>query len=355
MESTGSYWKPVFNILECEEIPAMLVNPQHIKNLSDPKTDVRDSRWLSNLLRHGLVRASFVPERDVRELRELVKYRGSLSDDLTRTYNRIDKILQGANIKLSSVISQTGTKTELAILEALAGGESDVAKMGGLAKGTLRSKIPEIERALRGLIGEHQRFMLKSMCSHLKVLNGEMAAIEAEIDRRMEKDREIIERIEGIPGVGKTTAQAIVAEIGTDMSQFPDENHLASWAGVCPQKNESAGKKKSGRTKRGNSNLKKTLVQCANSAARSKNTYLAAQYRRIAARRGRKRAIVAVAHTILTVCYYMIRDGASYHELGSDFFDKRNEAAIVKMNVKRLEAMGYEVSLKAKEPLLQAS
>jgi transposase len=355
MESTASYWKPIFNILECENIPAILVNPQHVKNLTGPKTDVRDAKWLSNLLRHGLLTASFVPDRDMRELRELVKYRSSLSDDSTRTLNRIDKILQGANIKLSSVISSTRTKTELAILEALINGESDGKKLAELAKGTLRTKKAEIERALNGLMGDHQRLLLKSMFNHLKRIKEEMTTIENEIDKRMEKDREIIERLEEIPGVGKITAQSILSEIGTNMEQFPDEKHLASWAGVSPNHNESAGKRKSSKTKKGNSNLKKTLVQSANSAANSKNTYLNAQYKRIAARRGNKRAKVAVAHSILIACYFMIRDGTTYQEFGADYFDKRNKESIARRSVKRLENLGYTVIITRQEESTVAS
>jgi len=349
MESTGSYWKPVFNILECEEIPAMLVNPQHVKNLSDPKTDVRDAKWISNLLRHGLLKASFVPEREMRELRELVKYRGSLSDESTRTLNRIDKVLQGANIKLSNVISNTNTKTEIMIITALANGETDVNKLASMAQGTLKGKIPQLKEALTGYMSDHQRFMLKSMHSHLKQTQEEMAVIEAEIDKRMEKDAELIERLDEIPGVGKIVAQAIIAEMGTDMGQFPDEKHLASWAGVSPNKNESAGKRKNAKSKKGNSQLKKTLVQAANSAAKAKNTYLGAQHRRIASRRGYKKANVAVAHTILIICYFMIRDGLHYNELGPDYFDKRNKDGILKRSIKRLESLGFEVTVKPKD------
>ena len=351
MESTGSYWKPVFNILECEEIPAMLVNPQHIKNLSQAKTDVRDSKWISNLLRHGLLKASFVPKRDMRELRELTKYRGSLCDDSTRTYNRIDKVLQGANLKLSTVISKTGTKTELAMIEALANGEADVAYLSQMAKGTLRNKIPQLKRALNGLIGDHQRLLLKSMIGHLKQIHAEISFIEAEIDRRMAKDAEVIGRLMEIPGVGKISAQAIVAEIGTDMGQFPSEEHLAAWAGVAPNQNESAGKRQSGKTKKGNSTIKRTLVLCANSASRAKDSYLSAQYNRIKARRGAKKAKVAVAHTIIKICYFMIRDGTNYKDLGSDYFDKRNKDAIVSRSIKRIEAIleGYEVKISPKK------
>jgi len=351
MESTGSYWKPVFNILECEEVPAILVNPMHIKNLSDPKTDVRDAQWISSLLRHGLLRASFVPKKDMRELRELIKYRGSLSEDSTRTYNRIDKVLQGANIKLSNIISTTGTKTEMEIIEALSNGESDVEVLSQKAKGSLKNKIPEIKRALNGLMGEHQRLLLKSMYNHLKQIRSEIAAIEAEIDKRMEKDSEIIDRLDEIPGVGKLTAQVIIAEVGTDMEQFPNENHLAAWAGVCPSQNDSGGKRKSGKTKKGNSNLKKALVMAANSAAKTKDTYLSTQYKRIAARRGAKKAKVAVAHSILKICYFMIKNGTRYQDLGTDYFDKRDKQSIVLRSIKRIQALGFAVTVTPKDDI----
>jgi transposase len=355
MESTGSYWKPAFNVLEREGIPAILVNPQHIKSLSGRKTDVRDARWLSGLLRHGMLTPSFVPTREQRELRELVKYRSSLVEDATRTLNRMDKILQGANIKLSSVISKTGTKTELSIIKALANGENDVEKMAEMAEGSLKNKIPEIKRALNGLMGKHQRLMLKSMYNNLKQTYDEIAVIEAEIDKRMKKDSEIIERLEEIPGVGKTTAQSIIAEIGVNMEQFPDEKHLAAWAGVCPGQNESAGKRKSGKTRKGNSNIKKTLVQCANAAMHTKDTYLSSQYKRIAARRGSKRARMALAHSILVICYHMIKNKQHYQDLGEDYFDKRNQDGIVKRSAKRLMNLGYEVTLNRREPQQGAS
>ena len=347
MESTGSYWKPIFNILESEEVPAMLVNPQHIKAISGTKTDVKDAKWISGLLRHGLLKASFIPKREMRELRELIKYRTSLTEESTRELNRMEKVLQGANIKLSSVVSTTGTKTELSMIKAMAKGECDIEALIKLAKGSLKNKEAELRRALNGLLGEHQKFLLRSMCSNLDKLNEQIAIVEVEIEKRMLKDEELIERLDEIPGVGKTTAQAIVAEMGTDMEQFPDENHLAAWTGVCPGQNESAGKRKNCKTRKGNSNLKKTLVQCANSASRCKNSYLSAQHKRIAARRGRKRANVAVAHTIVIICYFMIKDGVRYKELGADYFDKRNKESVAMRSIKRLQSLGYEVTIKA--------
>ena len=220
-----------------------------------------------------------------------------------------------------------------------------------MAKGTLRNKIPQLKRALNGLIGEHQRLLLKSMVGHLKQIQKEISFIEAEIDKRMEKDAEVIERLMEIPGVGKISAQAIIAEIGTDMGQFANEEHLAAWAGVAPNQNESAGKRQSSKTKKGNSTIKRTLVLSANSASRAKDSYLSAQYNRIKARRGAKKAKVAVAHTIIKICYFMIRDGTRYKDLGADYFDKRNKDAIVLKSIKRIEAIleGYEVKILPKD------
>jgi len=348
MESTGSYWKPIFNIFEIQNIPAILVNAQHVKTLSGCKTDKRDAKWISGLLRHGLLKPSFVPVRAQRELRELIKYRISLTEESVRVMNRMEKVLQGANIKLSSVISKTGTKTELAIIKALSEGIYDPRLLSEMAKGTLRAKKEELIRSLNGLIEEHQRFLLKSMYNHLERLNAEIETVEGEIDKRMEADDEVLKRLEEIPGVGKTTAQAILAEIGTDMEQFPNEGHLASWAGICPGQNESAGKRKSGKTRKGNSTLKKTLVQCANSASRAKDSYLSAQHKRIAARRGRKRANVAVAHSILIICYFIIKDGTTYEDLGGDYFDRRNKDRVIHRSIAKLESLGYDVILKEK-------
>lgn len=235
------------------------------------------------------------------------------------------------------------------MIEAMANDECDVEALVELAKGTLKNKVSELKRALNGLLGSHQRLLLKSMCNNLRQINEELSVMEAEIDRRMVKEAELIERLDEIPGVGKTTAQTIIAEIGTNMEQFPDEKHLASWAGVCPGQNESAGKRKSGKTRKGNSCIKKTLVICANSAANTKNTYLSAQCKRIAARRGTKKAKLAVAHTILIICYFMIRDGVRYKDLGADYFDKRNKDAVLRRSVKRLENLGYDVSIKLRQ------
>jgi transposase len=345
MESTDSYWKPVYNLLEVEGIPAILVNAQHIKNVPGKKTDVKDAEWIADLLRHGLLKKSFVPKREGRELKELTRYRSSIVEERAREYNRLDKVLQGANIKLSSVASTIDTKSGLAMCRAIIEGVTDENVLAAMAKGTMKSKKEDLQRALKGLIQPHQRLMLKSMVTHIDFLSEQIAELDKEIDQRLSKESELIELLDEIAGVGKQSAQVIVAEIGTDMEQFPSAEHLASWAGLCPGNHESAGKKKGGRTRKGNSMLKKTVIQCGKAAGRSKNTYLNSMYRRIAARRGANRATVAVGHAILRICYYMLRDRLHYRDLGADYFNNRNKQEIVRRTVKRIESLGFKVTL----------
>lgn len=347
MESTASYWKPVFNLLETEEIPAMLVNAQHVKNLPGRKTDVKDAEWLAGLLRHGLLRASLIPKRDQRELKELVRYRASIVEERAREYNRMDKVLQGANIKLSSVASRMDTLSGMEMIRALIRGQCDEAVLASMAKGSMRGKQEQLKRALRGYIQPHQRMILQSMLAHIECLDEQIRAIEQEIDQRLSDQEDMIQALDEVPGVGKQSAQVIVAEVGTDMSKFPSASHLVSWAGLCPSKNESAGKKKRGKIRKGNPTLRKTLVQCARSAARTKNTYLSSMYARIAARRGANVAAIAVARTILEAYYHMARDKSSYRELGCDYYDERNKEHIKKRSVKRLESLGFKVTLES--------
>ena len=345
MESTGSFWKPIFNILEVEGVSAILVNAAHAKAVPGRKTDVKDAEWLADLLRHGLLKASFVKPRDQRELCELIRYRGSLIEERAREYNRMGKVLEGANIKLTSVASSLKTASGTDMIRALSEGVAEPELLASMAKGRMRAKTDELKRALDGLVKPHQRMMLKAMLGHIEQLSALIAELDAEIEGRMAQDVELVEAFDEITGVGKTSAQTIIAEIGTDMSMFPSANHLASWACMSPGNNESAGKKKSGKTVKSNSTLKKTLVQCGRAAANSKDTYLNSQYRRIAARRGGKRAAVAVGHSILVICYHMIKDGTRYRDLGADYFQRRNEEDTVKKSVKRLEKLGYTVKV----------
>jgi transposase len=348
MESTASYWKPIFNMLEMEGIPAILVNAQHIKRVPGRKTDVKDAEWTADLLRHGLLEPSFVQKREDRELKELVRYKNSMTEERAREYNRLDKILQGANIKLSSVASSMNTQSGMEMCKAIAKGECNPDVLAKMAKGSMKSKEGELKRALRGFIRPHQQMIIDSMLKHISTLTEQIDELGEEIDRRMHEEEAILSLLDGISGVGKDSAQVIVSEIGTDMSRFPSSKHLVSWAGLSPGKNESAGKKKHAKTRKGNKTLRKTLVQCGRAAANSKNTYLNSMYRRIAARRGKNIACVAVGRTILEICYYMIRDKTSYSDLGADYFLEQNAKSIIKRSIRRIESLGFEVSIREK-------
>ena len=344
MESTGVFWQPIYNLLE-EEFTVWVVNARHIKNVPGRKTAVKDAEWIANLLSHGLLSPSFIPGRDQRELRELVRYRRRLIQNRAQVVNRIQKVLEAANIKLDCVASDVMGASGRAMLRAMAAGETNADVLADLAKGKLRDKIPFLKEALRGQIGPHQRFMISS---HLRVLDAitlELEELDREVATRMRPDEETIERLDSIPGVGRRSAEEILAEIGTDMSQFPTAAHLASWAKVSPGNNESAGKRQSGRTGRGNPWIKAALTEAAQAAAKTKDKYFAAQYRRLAPRRGRKRAIAAVAHSILVSIYYMLRDNVAYQELGGDYFDARDRLAIVRRAARRIEGLGYKVAL----------
>jgi transposase len=344
MESTGVYWKPIYNVLE-EGFEVLLVNAKHVKIVPGRKTDVKDAEWIADLLRHGLVRASFVPDRPQRELRELVRYRRRLIQERSSVVNRIQKVLEGANIKLGSVASSVTGASGLAMLRAIAEGETAPEVLAELARGRLRDKIPALKEALWGLVGEHQRFMLQSQLRHLDFLDEEISRADEEVSERVRPFEEALERVDEVPGLGRRTAEELLAEIGVDMSRFPSAAHLASWAKVSPGNNESAGKRKSSRTGKGNPWLKSTLVESARAASRTKDRYLSAQYRRLAGRRGAKRAAMAVAHSILISVYHMLLHGTRYHELGGDYFDERSRNAVVKRSVRRIERLGYKVTL----------
>jgi len=345
MESTGSFWKPIFNILEVEGLEAILVNAQHIKNVPGRKTDVKDAEWIADLLRHGLLKKSFVKPRDQRELCELIRYRTSLIEERAREYNRMGKVLEGANIKLTSVASSIETLSGMSMVKALSEGVVDAGALAEMAQGSMRSKIDDLKRAMNGLIQPHQQMMLKTMLTHIDELSRLIDLLDAEIGVRMRDEVELIEALDEISGVGTVSAQTIIAELGTNMDIFPSEANLASWACMCPGSNESAGKRKSGKTRKSNSTLKKTLVQCGRTAGNSKNTYLGSLFRRIAARRGANRAAVSVGHAILVICYHMIKNRTKYKDLGADFFQNRNKDFLVRQNVKRLESLGFNVTL----------
>jgi transposase len=345
MESTGVYWKPVYNLLEVLDIKILLVNAQHVKAVPGRKTDVKDAEWIADLLRHGLLQASYVPDRDQRELRELVRYRRSLAQEKARVMNRIQKVLEGANIKLSSVATNVVGVTGRAMLTAISEGADDVEELMPMIKGRLHSKKAALKEAMKGLIGPHQRMMLRSQLRHLEFLELEIEEINKEIATRMASVEDVIAQLDAIPGVGRRIAEDVLAEMGSDMSRFPTSGHLASWAKVCPGNNESAGKRINGVTGKGNPWLRSALVEAAWTASRSKNTYLSAQFKRISVRRGAKRAAMAVAHTILVTMYHMLARGMSYNELGGAYFDQRNMKRVVRRSVTRLENLGFKVSL----------
>lgn len=346
MESTASFWKPIYNLLESADFQVLVVNAKHMKNVPGRKTDVKDAEWIASLLRHGLLQASYIPHREQRELRELIRYRRSLIDERAREVNRIQKVLEGANIKLSSVASNTLGKSGRAMLEAMIRGEENAKVLSELAVGRLKAKKDDLNKALNGLMGDHQRTMLAAQLRHLDYLDEEIARMDAEVKERMLPFEEDLELVDTIPGVGRRTAEQILAEIGTDMTQFPSAGHLCSWAGLAPGNNESAGKRKSGATRKGNQKLRAALVEAARAAARTRNTYLSAQYHRIAARRGKNRAAVAVAHSILTIVYHILQRRQPYIELGPTYYEERKKDAVVKQAIRKLQSLSMEVIVK---------
>lgn len=346
MESTGVYWKPVFNLLE-GAVEILLVNAKHIKFVPGRKTDVKDAQWIAELLQHGLLKASFIPPAPQRDLRELVRYRIHLIDERAREVNRVHKVLEDANLKLSAVATDIMGVSARDMLAAIIAGQNDPAALAQLARGRMRPKIAELERALTGRIRDSHRLLLSLHLEHIDDLNAKLERLEQEIASAIatfDQD-DLLNRLQTIPGVGAKVAQVILAEIGTDMSRFPTAAHLSSWAGLVPGKNESAGRNRSSKTNKANPYLRVTLVEAAHAASHQKHTYLAAQFSRLATRRGKKRAAVAVAHSILVIAFHLIRNGTVFQDLGPAYFDQRKADSLQHQLVKRLERLGFKVAL----------
>jgi transposase len=374
MERTGDYWKPVSNLLE-GNIEVWLVNARHVHNVPGRKTDVKDAEWLAELVRYGLLRKSYIPSQSQRDLRDLTRYRTRVVRERVRLVNRVQKVLEDANIKLSSVATDIFGKSGRAMLGALAAGESDAAKLADLACGVLRKKLPELEQALTGRIRAHHRFLLSQHLRHINFLDTQVATFRQEIERQMAAAscessnqpsseasdshpdscnspsgkplsyQEAVVLLDTIPGVNQRTAEVMVAEFGTDMRRFATANQGSAWAGVAPGNNESAGKWYAGKTRDGNQALQDALCEAAWAASRTKHTYLSALYRRLVGRRGKKRAIVAVAHSILVSAYHMLSRHAAYQELGAHHFDQRKKEAVVNRLLYRLERLGVRVTI----------
>jgi transposase len=351
MESTGIYWRPVFNLLE-EDFTVLLVNAAHIKTVPGRKTDVKDCEWIADLLSHGLLRGSFIPPEPIRDLRDLTRYRKTLTDERVREVNRLQKFLEAANIKLSSVATDVMGVSGRAMLEALVSGSTDPQVLSELAKGRLRKKLPELRKALQGRFRPHHRFMVAEILTHLDFLDEAIERISQEVSNRIVPFLLKVELMDLIPGIDQRVAEGVLSEMGVEMSCFPTDGHAASWAGLCPGNNESAGKRKSGKTRKGDRWLRRYLIQAAWAATRKKGSYLSALYHRLVVRRGKKKAIVAVAHRLLVIIYHMLKDQTSYRELGSDHFNRLNTAYIQRHHVKRLESLGFKVIL---EPLSEAA
>jgi transposase len=345
MESTGVYWKPVWNLLE-GQFEILLVNAQHIKQVPGRKTDVKDAEWIAQLLQHGLLRGSFVPPSPQRELRELTRQRRKLIQANASVANRIQKVLEDANIKLASVATDVLGVSGRDMLEAIIAGEHDTEKLANMARKRLRQKLPELKEALCGRVTDHHRFLLRLLLDDWTARNNLIARLSERIVAVMPASmHDAVERLATIPGVDQRAAQAIIAETGVDLAPFASAAQLASWAGMCPGNNESAGKHKSGKTTKGNRWLREVLVQSAWPASRAKNTYLSAQFRRLAGRRGKKRAAMAVGHTLLVMIFHLLKGKTSYRELGADYFDRLDQERVTRGLVRRLEGLGLKVTL----------
>jgi transposase len=348
MESTGVYWKPVYHLLE-GQFELLLVNAQHIKQVPGRKTDVKDCAWIAQLLQHGLLKGSLVPPPFQRELRDLTRQRSQLIAESARVTQRIQKVLEDANIKLASVATDVMGMSGRDMLRALIAGETNAKKLAELARGRLKSKIPALQKALVGRVTDHHRFMLRMHLDHYEQLEALVAEFGKRIMEKLAPFAQEVELLKTIPGIHERTAQVLLAEIGPDLAPFPTAAHLASWAGVCPGNNESAGKRRSGRTRKGNQWLRSALIQMAWGASRTKNTYLSAHFQRLSVRRGAKRAAVAVSHSLLVIVYHVLTRRTPYQDLGADYLDRRNEERLTRRLIARLERLGHKVTIEPRE------
>jgi transposase len=348
MESTGIFWKPIYAILE-DSFTLLVVNATHIKAVPGRKTDVKDCEWIADLLAHGLLKGGFVPPEPIRDLRDLTRYRTSLIEERTCEVNRLHKLLETANIKLSSVASNIMGLSAQMMLKTLLEGTTDPDVLADLARGRLRKKLPELRKALQGRFRPHHRLLLETILAHIDFLEETIEGLSKEVAVRLVPFKEAAELLDGITGVDMRTVESLVAEIGVDMDMFPSDKHLASWAGICPGNNESAGKHRNGKTRKGNRYLRRALIQSAHACITTKDSYLGAQYHRIAKRRGKKKAIIAVAHSILVIVYHILKHKVPYRDLGPDYFDRINREHLVRYHQKRLQGLGFKVTVESLE------
>jgi len=349
MEATGVYWKPVWHLLSDGDFELVLANAAHVKNVPGRKTDVNDATWLADLMAHGLVRGSFVPDEQTQEMRNILRTRKQFVRERSSHVLRIQKTLEDANVKLDSVITDIVGLSGRRMIEALIAGETDPGTLAALAHRRIKASPVELEAALRGRVTDHHRFLLRLLLQHIDAIDAAIAQIDQEVDANVEPFRTAIKILSTIPGISQLSAEVIVAEIGLDMSRFPSEGHLISWAGLCPRNDESAGKHRSNRMRKGAPWLKTALIQCAWAAVRTKGSYLQAQFQRLRSRRGAKKAIGAVAASILTAAYHMLKNGTLYEDLGADHFDNRAKAKQVHRLVGRLQNLGFSVQIRPLE------
>ena len=343
MESTGVFWKPLYNLFELMDLDAMIVNAAHMKALPGRKTDVKDAEWIADLLRHGLLKASYIPNREQRELREITRYRKSLTEERCREVNRLQKILEGANIKLDSVVKDITGKSARKLLQRIIDDDiPDSDEVSKLVQGRMSPELDQIVASIEGFTTPLQRKQLAQIIDHIDDLNRRIGELDKLVQEYMAEYEAAIEAIDEIPGIARRSAEVILAEIGLDMGRFPSAAHLCSWAGVCPGNYQSAGRRKHGKTTKGNKALKTILTQCAKSAKTVKSSYFFAQYQRISASRGKNRATLAVAHSMLIAIYHILKNKTAFHDLGSDYYDSFNRDRKINSYLKRLKALGWE-------------